>query len=414
MSQNDVTENENESQEQEEEQEEEREAERGAQRDHERIPLQPLRRATVTNDRRKSGNAPNQVVHVLSEEENPDLHELGLSYVLKPIVYSSMIFGLTWKRSRANRCDVCTVHSCLLLLILWYQAFRYFASYGSDDKYGYALFQKIIAHTWSIKVALGISVYIYSKHKNIPSFVRQWENYKLQYGGLTLSYMQKHVFRRVAIVNFIAILFMLISTIVWSIVQPKLLTKWLFPLLTDTGKSKLHTGLFILYLLIFVYCFLAWFQCALNTLCYCSLLKREFKQLTQQFCASIAEAKAQASAAPPQTESSALSENLARICGDRFQCEHYRIRYISLCLLVRKLDSVLNGYLSILYAFSTPMVILLLYGVWDTTLFSADKLSVLVGVGTIVYLVFLLVFITRSSSSLADAVSAAVPPSPRN
>ena len=95
----------------------------------------------------------------------------------------------------------------------------YFLTYSREDKYGTLLFQKVIAHIWIGQITVGTSVYLYSKYRNIPSFLRQWENYKIKYGGLTLSFMKQHVFRRIVRINIVVVIFMLVSGLVWIIAQ---------------------------------------------------------------------------------------------------------------------------------------------------------------------------------------------------
>ena len=374
--------------------------------DSEAIPLQRV--AQTTRPRRSEGN---HVVHILSEETNPGLHELGLASVFKPILYSSMAFGLIWKRSSTKWFDIHTVHSCALILLLWYQAVRYFAGYSKEDRYGSALFHKIVVHTWVTQLAVGVPTYIYSKYRNIPTFIREWENYKIKYGGITLSFMKRHVRRRIVII-ILAIIFMLVSCVIWVVFRPSLFTKWLFPLLkyTDENVHNVNVGLFVLYVLIASYTVLTWFQCAFNTLCYCLLLKLEFTQFATQFSEYVHYKTAQ-----PKGYANLQSSD-SQICNDNHpttsnassghknECEHYRTRYVCLCKLVQKLDGILNIYLLIMYSLSIPMVILLLYSATDNSSFSGDIISAIMGINSLLLNVMLIICVTTSASSLATAV----------
>ena len=373
--------------------------------DNEAIPLQPVSKTT----RPKQPDS-NHVVHILSEETNPDLQDLGLTNVFKPIMYSSMAFGLTWKRSTSKWCDIHTLHSCLLLLALYAQTVAYFTAYSREDKYGTLLFQKVIAHIWIGQITVGTSVYLYSKYRNIPSFLRQWENYKIKYGGLTLSFMKQHVFRRIVRINIAAATYMFVSGLVWIIARPTLYIKWLFPFTKDARTNEVHMGLLVFFTFMLCYAVLVWFQCALNTLCYCSLLKFEFEQLVRQFSDTVHRNSVTCrSAAKINTSDSLTCNNDAtrphKPTTHKNECEHFRTRYVSLCKLVLKLDDVLNGYLLALYLFSIPMVILLLYCATDKATYETDTLSALLGINSLVMSIILLVCITSAGNSLAVAVS---------
>ena len=233
------------------------------------------------------------MVHILSGETDPDLHQLGLASVFKPITYSSIIFGLAWKRSPTKWCDIHTVHSTVLLLMMWTLALRYFMAYSKEERYGAILFHKIIMNIWVMQLAGGVSTFTYSKYRSIPSFVRDWENYKIKYGGVALSFMKKLVFRRVVFITVIVAIFMLVSSITWITVRPPLFTQWMFPLLSKPEDGQISKGIFIFGTFLVSYTMLVWLQCALSTLCYCSLLKHEFNQLSSQFPESVQNKAAQ-------------------------------------------------------------------------------------------------------------------------
>ena len=381
--------------------------------DNEAMPLRPV----VSKTARTKELDGNHVVHILSEEANPDLQDLGLSTVFRPMVYSSLAFGLTWKRPKTKWCDLHTVHSCLIILILCGQNIAYCFSYSKDDEYGTELFQKVIVHILACQLTVGTSIYLYSKYRNNPSFLRQWENYKIKYGGLTLSYMRQHVCRRIVGINIGAVLFMTVSGLVWIAIRPSLYIQWLFPYVKDAGKINMALLVFCTFIL--CYSILIWFQCALNTLVYCSLLKLEFQQLARQFSDDVNSNITAKSAKRSSLADANISEpphlmtepiTVQTPMTQTNECEHFRTRYVSLCRLVQKLDDLLNGYLLALYLFSVPTVILLLYCVADfsSEKYNTDRLSALMGINSLVMSIVLLVCITSGGNSLTVAVSTRV------
>ena len=90
-----------------------------------------------------------------------------------------------------------------------------------------------------------------------------------------------------------------------------------------------------------------------------------------------------------------------------FETEQYRKRHVALCKLVSRLDQIMSSYLLFLYLFSVPIVVFLLYGLWDYTdeEYNNDLTTIGINVTTLVFFVALLGCVTRAGASLAIAVS---------
>ena len=86
---------------------------------------------------KKNGN---NIVHVLTEEGESKVDDLAMAEAFKPVLYCNMVFGLLWKKpdNYGKKCkfDQYTIHTCILLIIVWLQAIKYCASYESTDTYG--------------------------------------------------------------------------------------------------------------------------------------------------------------------------------------------------------------------------------------------------------------------------------------
>ncbi len=80
---------------------------------------------------------------------------------------------------------------------------------------------------------------------------------------------------------------------------------------------------------------------------------------------------------------------------------------MALCKLVTRLDQIMSSYLLFLYLFSVPIVVFLLYGLWDYTdeEYNNDMTTIGINVTTLVFFVALLGCVTRAGASLAIAVS---------
>ncbi len=367
---------------------------------------------------RKSGS----ILHVLSEE-HVDIHkDLALSKVMRPIYISMACFGLIWKSHKqlalVGRCDLCTFHCCLTVLLVWLNALQYFATYDNDDTYGQVLFEKITGNLFALQMACGVSMYIYLYHKHIPYFLKQWENYKLSHGGLSLRSMTKHVFNQVLIMNVILVCFYILLSLFMLLSKQHIHVEILVPIhkfIQNPEAMWVKT----LYSVAHLYLVMGWLQSIIFTACMCYLLNREFKQLSMQFLKAVQNdhksnqaierlrsiRRQQALFDIPEGHVAPLIPAVRPV--STFETEQYRKRHLALCKLVTRLDQIMSSYLLFLYLFAVPIVVFLLYGLWD---FSSDEYNnnlttLFVTIIRLVFFVGLVGSVTRAGASLAAAVS---------
>ena len=130
---------------------------------------------------------------------------------------SMMICGLVWKTMRPHvqtarcRCEINTIHSCVVLILVWFNALKYFPEYDGSETYGPRLFKKICAHIFALQMACGITSSVYLRYKKMPGFFSMWYNYKLKYKGVPTALMTKSVVIRVVLIN----LLVGSSSIIW-------------------------------------------------------------------------------------------------------------------------------------------------------------------------------------------------------
>ena len=277
-----------------------------------------------------------------------------------------------------------------------------------------AVFQKIIAHIWAFQVALGITLYVHCKSKHVPAFLKMWENYKLQHGGLTLSFMRQFAFKRIIWANVFFLVMYTIHGILLLIYTPELYIKMQFPLLKYYSTIEQNHVLLFFYTCFYVYTSLAWLQSALYITCYCSLFKFEFRKLATEFADEIHN-KDEQRASIKRMHYAKSSESIdgrkllvhqpSSLKKYTFESEQYRQRYFDLCKLVRRLDDIMSAYLLSFYLCCVPEIILLMYGVLDSAHHHEDDFSLVVGVVSLVYFVALLISITGAASGVAASVS---------
>ena len=368
---------------------------------------------------KKSGS----ILHVLSEE-HVDIHkDLALSKVMRPIYISMACFGLIWKSHKqlalVGRFDLCTMHCCLTVILVWLNALQYFATYDHGDTYGQVLFEKITGNLFALQMACGVSTYIYLYHKHIPYFLKQWENYKLSHGGLSLSSMTKHVNNQVLIMNVILVCFYILLSLFMLLSNQHIHVEIIVPIhkfLEDPEAMWLR----ILYSLLHLYLVMGWLQSIIFTACMCYLLNREFKQLSMQFLKAV-QSDHRTNQAIERLRSFRLKHpdipegTVAPLIttarhGSTFETEQYRKRHLALCKLVTRLDQIMSSYLLFLYLFAVPIVVFLLYGLWD---FSSDDYNnnlttLFVTIIRLVFFVTLVGCVTRAGASLAAAVSSTI------
>ena len=354
------------------------------------------------------------ILHVLSEEQVDIYNEdLALSKVMHPIYISMACFGLVWRSHGkllvAKRLDLCTVHCVFMLVLIWLNGLHFFLAYDKNDEYGKTLFKKITGHIFALQLASGISTYVYFNHKHIPFFLKQWENYKLCHGGLSLSSMTRHVFNRVVVVNIILLCFYSLYSVFLLLSNKELHLEILVPI-SKYISTPSPTWLRVLYTTVHLYIVMAWLQSIIFTGSMCYLLKREFKQLSTQFFKAVH--------TDQQSVQFARNKSLRQVKAldgvpdgvarrqNTYEAEQYRKRHLELCKLVARLDKIMSSYLLFLYLYSVPIVVFLLYTLWDYgTDYDKDVTSVLVNVISLIFFVALLVSVTRAGASLAVAVS---------
>ena len=381
----------------------------------------PIQQKRMTTQKSKSGS----VLHILSEETSDIYEDLALTKVMSPIYISMACFGLIWKSHRklvvAKYVDLCTVHCCFLIGLVWLNALHYFLAYSGGDSYGQALFKKVTGHLFALQVASGISTFIYFNHKHIPFFLKEWENYKLTHGGLSLSTMTKKVFNRVVVVNILLLCFYSLLSVFLILSKRRVHVEMTVPIHKYIMDPE-PTWLRILYAVLNLYIVMAWLQSIIFTACMCYLLNREFKQLSAQFLKAV-HVDQKARQAFDRWRNVRLKQSLDKISEGNacppspsmgqnrtitFETEQYRKRHLALCKLVSRLDQIMSSYLLFLYLFSVPIVVFLLYGLWDYSDedYSNDLTTLMINITRLVFFVVLLGCVTRAGASLAAAVSA--------
>ena len=362
-----------------------------------------------THRKEKDGS----ILHVLSEEQVDIYNEdLALSKVMNPIYISMACFGLVWRSHGkllvAKRLDLCTVHCVFMLVLIWLNGLHFFLAYDKNDEYGKTLFKKITGHIFALQLASGISTYVYFNHKHIPYFLKQWENYKLSHGGLSLSSMTRHVFNRVVAVNIILLCFYSLYSIFLLVSGKEVHLEMLIPI-SKYIRNPSPTWLKIVYTTVHLYIVMAWLQSIIFTGSMCYLLKREFKQLSAQFFKAVHTDQLSVQFARNKSlRQMSVPEGMSRR-HNTFEVEQYRKRHLELYKLVVRLDKIMSSYLLFLYLYSVPIVVFLLYTLWDyRTDHDKDVTSVLINVISLVFFVALLVSVTRAGASLAVAVSMSI------
>ncbi len=223
------------------------------------------------------------ILHVLSEEHTDLGEDLALTKVMKPMYISMACFGLVWKHHQSpGKFDLFSIHCLFTLLLVWSNAFHYFITYDATDKYGQVLFKKITYNIIAIQMACGISTFIYFTCKHIPAFLKQWENYKLSHGGLSLSDMTKHVRHRVVALNIVLFCVCCALKTFVFLSESKPHVEILIPIHRYVADPE-PAWLKLVYIGINLYINMAWLQSIIFTACMCYLLNREFKQLSVQF-----------------------------------------------------------------------------------------------------------------------------------
>ncbi len=349
------------------------------------------------------------VKHVLAGETfSPE--DMVLPKVMHPMYVSMAILGLLWtskeKWFRGVRCsfDLYTLHCCITLLLAWFWAFKYFAFYGDEVKFGMWLFQKLGPHMYAIQMACGLTMHVIYKQRHIPALFKLWENYKLKYGGITLSFMKRQVFFRVTLVN-IGLLILFSSVSILYVIKPPLsIAPTLYYTLKDAPLDFKRCVLIVI-LVIHIYLSLAWLQTVIFMTCTNFLMREEFNEITREMSGAICAEKS-------YTHQSAITKPFHEQSNGECHVKHnlvedYRQRHYDMCRLVGRYDDAVSAYLFFLYLFSVPIIVIGVYsflGLEKGYVYESG-LMFFFYVTTLAFFVIILFTVTISASRLAAAVS---------
>ena len=189
-------------------------------------------------------------------------------------------------------------------------------------------------HHYSIK-------FVYFNKKYVPSFLSQWENYKLQHRGISLNSMRKNVFKFVLITNIIVFTKVVAVILFYSIWRSDIIHMTMVPF-HIFFKEGIPLWAFLLQAIFQVYLFYALFQTLIYIVCLCYLLRREFKNFNKQFATSV----------------HLRNQSIYDLKSDSIpsEIESYRQRHLELCHLTTRLDDILSVHLLFLYLFAIPMI----------------------------------------------------------
>ena len=371
---------------------------------NERVPFRKITKIMTSEEKHEKND---EIKHALTGEAFTDHREIHMAKVYHPIHISMTIFGLLWQgkanmlRRKFNLFDLHTLHCCLVLLSVWINAIRYFASYDGSDTYGTPLFKQICTNIVQLQIAFGITSNVYFKHKHVPPFVLLLENYKLRHGGLPLTLMSKFLLKRVVFINLTVIIVSLVTIIIGIIKTPELFVDYYFPI-----AKRMHISVpfwfVILHTIWIVYLELSWLQALIFCFCTNKIMKEEFKQLSVEFDEELCKETTFTSrfTTNPMIPETHVSS------PDSVRTEKYRLRYQELCNLVSRYDDVISSFLLFLYLCSLPIIIFLLYAVsgFDDSRSEESPVEFLFSAITLMFFVFIIVSVTTSSSSLSAAV----------
>ena len=197
-------------------------------------------------------------------------------------------FGLMWKELDNYRLGLFTVHSVLVLLLVWINAFRFFAVYADNTAYGPGLLVKILIHLWMIQTAVGLPYCIFTYQESLRKIIKDWESYKLQYTGVSLKSMKWYCFKICVFGNGVFGVFSVICIIASMIKPPNMMYILLIPFTYDRNAPAY--AWFVYYLFHF-YIVAIWLQPLLILITTTVLLKREFNEAAKKLESSITSAR---------------------------------------------------------------------------------------------------------------------------
>ncbi len=325
-----------------------------------------------------------------------------LRNVWRPLHIGMTACGLVWRNTPVSelylhrKFDCCTIHSIVVVILAWFNVLKHFPTYNKDDTYGTSLFRKISIHIFAMQMACGISTSIYFRLKHLPQFSSEWKAYKTKYGGVPVETMRKHVLARVVAINLTVGLVNLATSLYLTIVKPAVYyqqQKSLFMFLNE----ETQTWPYIANEIVNFYLKMAWVQSIIFTVCITKNLKDEFCFFTQELQIFVTNFKAR-----NLSHLGGSSQNATHSKKD--QIEAHRQQYSSLCQLVTSYDNVISVYLLFLYLFSIPIIVLIIYNLWNLPNESVG--SFLMTVGTLLMFAAMLISVTGLSASLNTTVSA--------
>ena len=356
------------------------------------------------------------IKYALTGEDFPDIDDIALVKVLRPLYVCLRIFGMIWKEKqnlfhgKVFSFDLCTVHCFILLLSAWFNVFQFFVSYDRTDVYGSILFQKVNVHIFSFQLACALTSFVFYHHRHMPKFIKLWENYKIRYGGVLLTSMKRTLTLKCIWINVVNVGFIVFYKLYLFMKDRHLFVMQNLPLFAYT-LPELNIWLVIFFGILNFYLAMAWIQSLISIVCITKALKDEFSQLSQDLRDRLHEGEAHGKRFLDHITSQLKFGKLNKQeDGNKhnYDIEVYRQRHLELCKLVRVYDDIASCYLLFLYLFSIPVLVLVMYTLWvfdkDS---SADNLGqCILSIITLVFFVAILISITVAATSLNTAVSA--------
>ncbi len=242
---------------------------------------------------RKKTQAQNQIPEG-EEEEEEELFP-SLKSVFRPMFHCLKCYGLMWKELDNYRLGLFTVHSVLVLLLVWINACRFFAVYADNTTYGPGLLVKILIHLWMIQIAVGIPYCIFTYQESLHKIIKDWEAYKLQHTGVSLKYMKWFCFKTCIFGNGIFGGFCVICIVASIIKPPDIMYVLLIPFTYDRSPPAYA---WFLYYLFHFYVLAIWLQPLLILITTTVLLTREFNEAAKKLESSITAARKEGTVSP--------------------------------------------------------------------------------------------------------------------
>lgn len=347
--------------------------------------------AQPTADRSQSSAV--RTVQQEQEEEGQDDRSLD---AWRPLYLSLLALGLIWRRRRRHpltewrRWDPCTAHCCVTLTLAWLNVLKYFPAYSREDTYGTWLFKKMCFHLYALQMACGISCCVYFWHRRMAVFVREWRRYKLKYKGVSINTMRRHVLMRVVVINTITLCLWASSTVYILLGNSENYNRFELALFVYFRDHK-PTWLQMLNSTVNIYLRLAWLQSVIFCVCITKNLKDEFQFFTLELQEAV------------ENHNNPTQPACFNNATKSSQIEAFRLQFQDLCRLVGSYDNVVSLYLLFLYLFSVPIIVFLIYALWEVQSNTLGSFVVLAL--SLFSFVAMLILVTGTSASLSTTVS---------